>query len=85
MRSGKRSPCLRLEQVLGIDYNKAAWYKRSVDIPCGLAQGGTHTWIGVLTQYPGPRAYGSMGSGSAGTLATSPMAARHDRRGQAWP
>lgn len=33
------------EQVLGIDYNKAAWYRRSVDIPADWLKQGRHTWI----------------------------------------
>ncbi len=37
-------PCA-WEQVLGIDYNKAAWYKRSVDIPAEWLSAGRHAWI----------------------------------------
>jgi hypothetical protein len=37
-------PCA-WEQVLGIDYNKAAWYRRSVDIPTGWLGEGKHAWI----------------------------------------
>lgn len=37
-------PCA-WEQVLGIDYNKAVWYRRSVDIPAEWLGPGRHAWI----------------------------------------